>query len=40
MDGQYIVALLRDKISDSRFSSLIASSVVLELSDSDKFFKI
>lgn len=40
MDGQYIVALLSDKISDPRFESLKKESIILELSESDKFFRI
>lgn len=40
LEGQYIVALLSDKISDPKFSALIANSVILELSENDKFFKI
>jgi len=40
LDGQYIVALLRDKITDPKFKSLISESVILELSENDKFFKI
>ncbi|MDY7539159.1 DUF2326 domain-containing protein [Undibacterium sp. 5I1] len=39
INGQYIVALLSDKISDERFKDFLKSSVVLELSESDKFFK-
>ena len=39
INGQYIVALLSDKISDERFKEFLNSSVVLELSESDKFFK-
>ncbi|HCL4065656.1 TPA: DUF2326 domain-containing protein, partial [Pseudomonas aeruginosa] len=38
--GQYIVAVLSDKISDSRFEGLKDGSVILELSEADKFFKI
>ena len=40
LDGQYIVAVLSDKISDERFSVFKKDSVILELSESDKFFKI
>jgi len=40
LDGQYIVALLSDKLVDPRFDSLKKQSVVLELSENDKFFKI
>lgn len=40
IDGQYIVALLSDKISDSRFSEVMSKNVILELSEDDKFFKI
>ena len=40
IDGQYIVALLRDKISVPKFSTLIKESTILELSENDKFFKI
>ncbi|GAB3469454.1 DUF2326 domain-containing protein [Azotobacter salinestris] len=40
IDGQYIVALLRDKISDSRFEVFKKDSVILELSEDDKFFRI
>lgn len=40
LDGQYIVALLSDKLADPRFRSLKEESIVLELSESDKFFKM
>lgn len=40
LDGQYIIALLSDKISDPRFEALKKESIILELSESDKFFKI
>jgi uncharacterized protein YydD (DUF2326 family) len=40
LDGQYIVALLSDKLVDPRFDLLKKQSVILELSESDKFFKI
>lgn len=40
LDGQYIVALLSDKLIDPRFDLLKNQSVILELSESDKFFKI
>lgn len=40
LNGQYIVAVLSDKISDERFSVFKRDSVILELSESDKFFKI
>jgi uncharacterized protein YydD (DUF2326 family) len=40
LNGQYIIALLSDKISDPKFSKFKAESVILELSESDKFFKI
>ncbi|MBB1489074.1 DUF2326 domain-containing protein [Oceanospirillum sediminis] len=40
MNGQYIVALLRDKIADSDFSGILSKSKILELSEIDKFFKI
>lgn len=40
LDGQYIVALLSDKLTDPRFASLKADCVILELSESDKFFRI
>lgn len=40
LHGQYIVAVLSDKISDDRFSVFKKESVILELSESNKFFKI
>jgi uncharacterized protein YydD (DUF2326 family) len=40
LDGQYIVALLSDKLVDPRFDLLKSQSVILELSESDKFFMI
>lgn len=40
LDGQYIVALLSDKLSDDKFSGLKAGSTILELSEDDKFFRI
>jgi len=40
INGQYIVAILSDKISDEKFSSLKKDSVILELSEKNKFFKI
>jgi len=40
LDGQYIVALLSDKLADPRFDLLKKQSIILELSESDKFFKI
>ncbi|HDX8372765.1 TPA: DUF2326 domain-containing protein [Aeromonas dhakensis] len=40
IEGQYIVSVLSDKISDSRFDAFKNSSVILELSESDKFFKL
>lgn len=40
LDGQYIVALLSDKLTDPRFRSLKEESIILELSDSDKFFRM
>lgn len=40
LHGQYIVAVLSDKISDDRFSVFKKKSVILELSESNKFFKI
>lgn len=40
LNGQYIIALLSDKISDSKFSKFKAESTILELSENDKFFKI
>lgn len=40
VDGQYIVAVLSDKISESRFAALRQDCKILELSETDKFFKI
>lgn len=40
IEGQYIVSVLNDKISDSRFDAFKNNSVILELSESDKFFKL
>ncbi len=40
LNGQYIIALLSDKISDPKFSKFKAESIILELSENDKFFKI
>ncbi|MFM4804891.1 hypothetical protein [Aeromonas bivalvium] len=40
IEGQYIVSVLSDKISGSRFDAFKNSSVILELSESDKFFKL
>ncbi|WP_193558485.1 DUF2326 domain-containing protein [Aeromonas media] len=40
IEGQYIVSVLSDKISDSRFDIFKRNSVILELSESDKFFKL
>lgn len=40
LDGQYIVALLSDKLSNKRFDTIKSQSIVLELSENDKFFKI
>jgi uncharacterized protein YydD (DUF2326 family) len=40
LDGQYVVALLSDKLVDPRFNLLKAESIILELSDDDKFFRI
>lgn len=40
LNGQYIVALLSDKISGPQFSSLKKNSIILELSEDDKFFKL
>lgn len=39
LSGQYIVALLSDKISGQKFSKFKSESTILELSESDKFFK-
>jgi len=38
LDGQYIVAMLNDKISDAKFSVFKKDSIILELSENDKFF--
>lgn len=40
LNGQYIVAVLNDKISGEKFLGLKKSSVILELSETDKFFRI
>ena len=40
LNGQYIIALLSDKITDPKFSKFKAESTILELSENDKFFKI
>ena len=40
LKGQYIIALLSDKISDPKFAKFKANSVILELSENDKFLKI
>ncbi len=40
LEGQYIVALLSDKLTDPRFALLKEESIILELSESDKFFRI
>lgn len=40
LEGQYIVALLSDKLTDPRFDTLKKESIILELSESDKFFRI
>lgn len=40
LNGQYIVALLSDKLTDPRFNALKENSIILELSESDKFFRI
>jgi len=40
LNGQYIIALLSDKISDPQFSKFKSESIILELSENDKFFKI
>lgn len=40
LEGQYIVALLSDKLVDPRFDILKKDSVILELSEGDKFFRI
>lgn len=39
-EGQYIVALLSDKISNDKFQKFIDNNVILELSEKNKFFKI
>ena len=39
IEGQYIVAVLSDKISDDKFKVFRKKSVILELSESDKFFR-
>jgi hypothetical protein len=39
-EGQYIVALLSDKISNKIFQKFIDNNVILELSEKNKFFKI
>ena len=40
LDGQYIVALLSDKLTDPRFKIFKEESVILELSENDKFFRM
>ncbi|MDA5562610.1 DUF2326 domain-containing protein [Cobetia sp. MMG027] len=40
LDGQYIIALMRDKIAGQKFSGYLEESTILELSENDKFFKI
>jgi hypothetical protein len=40
IDDQYIVALLSDKVLDGEFSVFLETCVILELSESNKFFKI
>ncbi|WP_394754781.1 DUF2326 domain-containing protein [Crenothrix sp.] len=40
LEGQYIVSLLSDKIAGSKFSNFKKDSIILELSEDDKFFKI
>lgn len=40
LNGQYIVSILSDKIKDQKFDKLKESSIILELSESNKFFKI
>ena len=40
LDGQYIVALLGDKISGKEFLKFKKNSVILELSENNKFFKL
>jgi len=40
LNGQYIVALLSDKLTDPRFNFLKKESIILELSEDNKFFRI
>lgn len=40
LDGQYVVALLSDKLADTRFDIFKEESTILELSENDKFFRI
>ncbi|WP_027854178.1 DUF2326 domain-containing protein [Marinobacterium litorale] len=40
LNGQYVVALLSDKLADSRFDIFKKESTILELSENDKFFRI
>ena len=40
LNGQYIVALLSDKLTDPRFNLLKKESIILELSEDNKFFRI
>lgn len=40
VNGQYIVAMLSDKIDGEEFSLFKKNSVILELSETNKFFKI
>ncbi|WP_444958206.1 DUF2326 domain-containing protein [Microbulbifer sp. ZKSA002] len=40
IEGQYIVSVLNDKISGEKFKAFKDHSVILELSEDDKFFKI
>lgn len=40
LEGQYIVALLSDKISGPEFANFRNDSTILELSESDKYFRI
>lgn len=40
LNGQYIVALLNDKLTDPRFKIFKEESVILELSESEKFFRM
>ncbi|WP_284892845.1 DUF2326 domain-containing protein [Cobetia amphilecti] len=40
INGQYIVAVMRDKINSWRFTDFVENSLILELSEDDKFFKI